>query len=98
VVVGGETGRRAIYAQRCGIESNKSSRPIWAGGITSEEVGDRPRAASRDRLIFVIIFSSAGHWDLSVVGGVLRCEPRSCGQAPPVPVVLGPEENVRVWS
>jgi hypothetical protein len=56
------------------------------------------QAAARGRLHCVRIFSFAWHLDLRVAGGVLHCEPRTMGQAPPVPVVLGLGRGYPVWS
>ena len=61
--------------------------PAWGG-----TVGDPAplRAAARGWLCCRCDLSSAGHLDLRVAGGVLRCESRTFGQAPPAPVELNP--------
>ena len=94
-------GTREVVVQvRDGARSSFRPSPVSfpppVVGGTSGGVSGRARVASRGRLRSVVIVCYAVHLDLSVGGGVPRCEPHTCCQAPPVPAVLSSEESASV--
>ena len=90
-------GTRKVVQVRPGVIRSRCWSTVLipppAGGGTPEGVSDQSRAVAGGRLRVVAILSSVWHPNWRVSGGVLRCEPRTCGQAPPAPAVLSPEKN-----
>ena len=98
---GGGTEEAVVQVRDGARSSFRLSATLFPPPVEGGTAGggsDRARAAATGGLRrgSAVILGSVGHPGLPLrsAGGVLRCEPRTCGQAPPGPVELGPGKKV----